>query len=174
MVQDATKQHSKQKSAKTAEAYNKKVKHTPFKEGDLVYYKQIPKDRTKLDPKYAGPVKVVRRHLLPNGSPGPRYTLRYGDGKEIMRTYEQLKGVKADLQDPIAKVDLPLAPAPRISMVPFRAMMDSDDKESVPKSKDSPVACRTRSKRVDIPKSRSANQPVPGHQAVPAGQDHLQ
>ena len=50
LVRDSARLHTLESSAKTAESYNKKAKHTPLEPGNLVYYKEIPKNRTKLDP----------------------------------------------------------------------------------------------------------------------------
>ena len=47
-IHEAVRAESKKRSDKTAEAYNKKAKHTPLSKGDLVYYQEVPKNLTKL------------------------------------------------------------------------------------------------------------------------------
>ena len=160
MVHEAVHSHAKATSAKTAEAYNRKVKHTPHEPGDLVYYKQAQKDRTKLDPKYAGPVKVAKRHDHMPDKPGTRYTLEFKDGERIMRTYDQLKRTMADLKEPISKEDLPLTPAPKISMTPFRALLTAEDLLPPTTNPEAPIAARTRSKRPTAPSGAVVSEPV--------------
>ena len=160
LVHEAVRTHSKKVSAKTAEAYNRHTKHTPHNVGDLVYYKAIPKDRTKLDPKYVGPVEVIKRSATPSGEPGTRYTLRYKSGETFTRTYEQLKRVMADIKEPIHKEDLPLPPAPKISLVPFRAIIEWEKTDATPTSKGSPIATRTRSRKPHAAReARGADSP---------------
>lgn len=145
-VHEAVRKEAKLRSEKTAEAYNKKAKHTPLKEGELVYYKETPKLRTKLDPKYNGPVRVVARHSSARGTPGTTYTLQYKDGSTMTRNYEQLKRVKADQAEPINKEDVRLAPAPHIPRIPFPFCVDSSDEEPAKIVSDSPIATRTRNR----------------------------
>ena len=142
LIRDSARLHTLQQSAKTAEAYNRKAKHTPHQPGDLVYYKEIPKNRTKLDPKWTGPVEVVKRHANAHGQQGTTYTLRFKDGNPITRNYEQLKPAKADFTEPICKASLPLAPAPRLSC---QIQYDSDDEDKNPEvAEDLPIASRLR------------------------------
>ena len=81
-VHDAVRAETVGVSAKTAEAYNRKAKHQPLGEGELVYYRQAPKDHVKTQPKWIGPVAVVqpfspyisqvaatRRALFPTSAP---------------------------------------------------------------------------------------------------------
>ena len=144
-VHEAIRRESKRQSEITAESYNKSVKHTPHKAGDLVYYKEIPKNREKTDPKWSGPVEVVSRHLNRTGQPGTTYTLRYKDGETISRNYEQLKRAWAEFKDPISKSDLRLAPAPLIS---HRVYFTDEEDAQAPPPGASPVALRTRSRRL--------------------------
>ena len=153
-VHEAVRAESKRQSEITAQAYNKNVKHTPLEQGELVYYKEIPKNRTKLDPKWVGPVEVAQRHTNAKGMPGTTYTLRFKDGATISRNYEQLKRVMAKLKEPINKAELPCAPAPRVSC---RINYFSEE-EQTPVS-NSPIANRTRNRRAQ------PNQPV--HQPPP-------
>ena len=104
-VHDTVREETKKRSAKTAEAYNRKTKHKPLTVGELVYVKEIDKNKTKIDPNWTGPVEVAKRHSSSKGLPGTTYTLRYKGGETITRNYEQLKRVMADLQDPISKED---------------------------------------------------------------------
>ena len=143
VVQEAVKAEAIRQSEKTAELYNKKVKHQPYKEGDYVYYKQIPKNRTKIDPRWLGPVCVTKRHTSATGTPGTTYTLKLKGGETLRRNYEQLKAVKADVTEPIAVEDLPSAPAPRIPLV---IIQHSEDEETAD-TQNQPVATRTRSRR---------------------------
>ena len=145
-VHDTVREESKKRSAKTAEAYNKSTKHVPLRPGELVYYKEIPKNRTKIDPKHSGPVEVVARHPNAKGLPGTTYTLRFKEGETMTRNYEQLKRVKADLVEPISKNDLRLAPAPRIP-IPF-CFDSTDDEADVRLLPVAPIATRTRSRSV--------------------------
>ena len=149
MVNEAVRAHSVKQSEKSAERYNKGMKHTPHEVGDLVYFKQIPKDRTKLDPKYAGPVQITDRSTRSSGEAGTRYTLKYKDGETILRHYDQLKKVHANLKEPISTGELPLKPTPKISLVPFRAQWDSED-DDPPSSPDMPIARRTRSRKIQL------------------------
>ena len=106
-IHEAVKAESVRQSEKTAQLYNRKVKHHPYVEGDFVYYKQIPKNRTKIDPRWLGPVSVTHRHPTAQGKPGTTYTLRLRDGETLRRNYEQLKPVRADVSSPIAREDIP-------------------------------------------------------------------
>ena len=144
-VHETVREESVKRSAKTAEAYNKTTKHTPLQPGELVYYKEIPKNRTKTDPKHVGPVEVVARHSNAKGLPGTTYTLRFKEGETMTRNYEQLKRVKADFEGPISKNELRLPPAPRI---PLPLYFDSTDDEEadVKLLPTAPIAARTRSK----------------------------
>ena len=144
IIHEAVRAESKARSDKTAAAYNRKVKHTPLNPGELVFYKETPKNCLKTDPKWTGPVEVVKRHPNAQGNPGTTYTLKYKDGSTLRRNYEQLKVAKAAYEGPINLADCPDAVAPR---VPTLFAMDpySEDEQTHAKPT-SPVAHRTRSK----------------------------
>lgn len=93
------------KRRKEADAYNKKVKHAPYKEGDKVYEEKFV--RTKRDPKFTGRLTVRSRHSSPTGEAGTTYTCEREDGSTCRRNYEQLKRINAkfekDLATPLAK-----------------------------------------------------------------------
>ena len=143
-VHDAVRSESKKRSEKVAEAYNRKVKHTPLQEGELVYYKEIPQNHTKVDPQWSGPVQVVKRHPNAQGLPGTTYTLKYEGGETMRRNYEQLKRVWSEHKGPISKRELPAAPAPWVPQ--FMDAGSSSDEQSTPEVSSAPIASRTRSR----------------------------
>jgi hypothetical protein len=49
--------------AEEAESYNRKAKHVPYEEGDMVYTRVPKKERTKREPKWEGPLRVTRRKV---------------------------------------------------------------------------------------------------------------
>ena len=143
-IHEAVRTESKRRSEKTAEAYNRKVKHSPLQTGDLVYFKETPKNCLKTDPRWTGPVEVVKRHTNASGQPGTTYTLKYKEGHTFRRNYEQLKLSKADFQGPISVTESPSALPPREPAL-FAAVSSSDE-DSDPAISDAPVASRTRSR----------------------------
>ena len=145
-VHEAVRSESVSRSAKTAEAYNRKVKHTPLTPGDLVFFKETPKNCLKTDPKWTGPLKVAKRHCNAQGAPGTTYTLEYKEGGTVRRNYEQLKLAKADYDGPISVKESPSA---RIPSIPdfFVCYPSSDDDTANDTRVDEPIAHRTRSKR---------------------------
>ena len=160
LVHDAVREESAKQRAKSAEYYNRKTKHVPLEPGEMVYYKQTPKNRTKIDPKWVGPVRVVRRHCSAQGTPGTTYTLEFGEGATITRNYEQLKRVKANIQSPALREELP---GPRAPSIPCVINVDSDDSSSdEAPGPPAPVASRTR-QRTKLAKASAA---------VPVAQDH--
>ena len=156
-VHEAVRRESQRQSAITADYYNKKSKHVPLVAGELVYYKEIPKNREKTDPKWSGPVKVVNRHPNSAGQPGTTYTLSYKRGETITRNYEQLKRVMAEIREPICKTALPSAPAPRIPCL-INFSEEEEDQQAVPTSH-SPIAARTRSRRTRATTSATVEAP---------------
>ena len=167
-IHEAVKAESIRQSEKTAQLYNKKVKHHPYKEGDHVYYKQIPKNRTKIDPRWLGPVRVTHRHPSAQGQPGTTYTLQMQGGETLRRNYEQLKPVRADFSAPMAREDLP---APRAPSIPYPMILSSDEGDAHT-SWDLPVAARTRSKKAQVatipppanlPATPAPAEPMPSH-----------
>ena len=157
MVHDAVRDEAAKRKAKSAEYYNQKVKHSPLTPGELVYYRQTPQNRTKIDPKWVGPVRVVARHPSARGTPGTTYTLEFKGGETLTRNYEQLKRVKANGVDLVPREELPAPPAPRIPCV---INVDTDDED--PPEPPAPVASRTRSKRrttmeLDVPTTNTTS-----------------
>ena len=172
IVHEAVRAESKKRSDKTAEAYNKKAKHTPLSKGDLVYYQEVPKNLTKLDINWAGPVQVDHCHPNAKGGQGTTYTVKFKEGETMRRNYEQLKRVRSDHPGPISKHALPATPAPRIPCV-FDDGFSSDE-EVPPPPPSEPVAARTRNRvrQARTLPSRPAPAPAPNQglqpQAPPA------
>ena len=164
VVHDAVRKESKARSDKTAEAYNRKAKHHPLNPGELVFYKETPKNCLKTDPRWTGPVQVVKRHPNAHGAPGTTYTLRYGDGITFRRNYEQLKPVKATYDGPISSNECPSTIAPYVPPL-FVAVSSSDEEHPTPPAPSPPVAHRTRrrlaKKVITIPQSTSTSRSQP-------------
>jgi hypothetical protein len=99
-IHDEARERMERKRAEEAERYNREAKHTPYEKGDIVYTKIPKKERTKLEPKWAGPLQVTWRRSSPHGGLGTTYVRQKPNGFSCERNYEQLKKVKA----PIAKV----------------------------------------------------------------------
>ena len=93
-IWDEANKRAEEKREKEAAAYNKKVKHQPFAEGDQVWEKV--EVRHKLQPKWSGPVTVVKRRSSASGKEGTTYDCKRPDGTACRRNFEQLKPVKAD------------------------------------------------------------------------------
>jgi hypothetical protein len=74
---------------------NRKAKHTPYEEGDMVYMKVPEKERTKSQPRWVGPLLVKQRKSSPHGGPGTTYVCQKPNGTTCERNYEQLKKVRA-------------------------------------------------------------------------------
>ena len=89
---------------KEKEAYDRGVKHVPFRSGDRVWEKVHV--RTKLDPKWSGPITVRERRSSP-GREGTTYVCERRDGSVCHRNYEQLKRVNAKYNE-IMKIPLPV------------------------------------------------------------------
>ena len=150
-IHDAVRKNAAAKSAKEKEAYDRKVKHTPFVPGDKVY--TINHTASKLEPRYSGPVEVTSRRTDAKGAPGTTYICKYKDGSTLTRNYEQLKRVHAD-------VDLanPGYEPPAVVTYPrwYSSGSESDEKSSneppqrpqrakrTVRIAEEPVACRTR------------------------------
>ena len=167
-IHEAVRTESVRRSEKTAEAYNRKVKHSPLSAGDLVYFKETPKNCLKTDPRWTGPVEVVKRHSNAVGQPGTTYTVKYKEGSTFRRNYEQLKLAKADFQGPISVEESPSAVPPRVH-VPFAAASSSDE-EPDPTTPTAPIASRTRSRlaRAGVPAAATAAMPpAPTHPTEP-------
>ena len=59
--------------AKEVEAYDKKAKHSPLKQGDKVYELMPESTRNKLQPKWDNLMTVVRRRSGPKNKEGITY-----------------------------------------------------------------------------------------------------
>jgi hypothetical protein len=70
----------------------RKAKHTPYEEGDMIYMKVSKKERTKLQPKWAGPLEVKQQKGSPHRGPGTIYVCPKPNGSTCERNYEQLQG----------------------------------------------------------------------------------
>jgi hypothetical protein len=97
--------HETERQAKE-EKYNRKAKHDPLEEGELVYESVPRKYRHKLQPKWSGPLKVTKRRSGPSGEPGTTFVCQRSDGTSCKRNYEQLKRVNAHYEEAMA---VPLA-----------------------------------------------------------------
>jgi hypothetical protein len=96
-IRDEAQRRMERRRAEEAERYNRKAKHTPYEEGDMVYTRVPSKERTKLEPKWTGPLRVTRRRSSPHGGPGTTYECQKQDGSSCVRNYEQLKEVRAPI-----------------------------------------------------------------------------
>jgi hypothetical protein len=140
--QEARNRMAKQR-AKDEQEYNKKTKHVPVEDGELVYDKVQGKYRNKLQPRWSGPIKVIRRRPSPHGDPRTTYVCQKPDGTKCDRNYEQLKRVKAQHQElvialkPILKQELD--DKETLSLLPIMAAQRRKQRVHTP------VAHRTRS-----------------------------
>jgi hypothetical protein len=140
--QEARDRMTKQR-AKDELSYNKKAKHLPYKKGELVYEKVQDKYRNKLQPRWSGPIEVIRRRPSPRGEPGTTYVCQKPDGTKCERNYEQLKKTKAHHEypdialKPILKKDL--GDKETLSLLPIMAVALQNP------SSQPAVASRTRS-----------------------------
>ena len=102
-ITDEARKRIEAKSAKDVEAYNKKAKHDPLVPGEMVYERVPDGTRDKLQSKWSGLLKVLRRRSGPSGEPGTTYVCERPSGEHVKRNYEQLKRSKArdpPLEDP--------------------------------------------------------------------------
>ena len=72
-------------------ASDRKMKHKPLEPGEKVYEEVPASLRTKLQPKWNNPMKVVRCRPGPKGDSGTTYECERDDGSRCVRNYEQLK-----------------------------------------------------------------------------------
>ena len=101
-IHDKARDRIAEKQAKEEEKYNRKAKHDPLEEGELVYESVPKKYRHKLQPKWSGPLKVTKRRSSPSGEPGTTYVCQRLDGTSCNRNYEQLKRVNARYEEAMA------------------------------------------------------------------------
>ena len=106
-IHDKVFERTQYSNAKSKEQYDKKVKHKPLKSGELAYERVPDGLRHKLQPKWVGPVEIVRRRSSSRGDPGTTYEVRRRDGSRTLKNYEQLKRVNAKfdeiMQQPLPK-----------------------------------------------------------------------
>ena len=122
-IHSAVRERAKKKSQQEKERYDKRTKHIPLTEGELVYEKENVRP-TKLTPKWKRePVKVVKRCKSPKGSPGHTYVVERRDGSQHRRNLEQLKPALADFSE--SKDPKRVTPLVKPTAVPL--MFDSDD-----------------------------------------------
>ena len=115
-IADEARERIESRSAKDVAASNKKAKHKPLVPGEKVFERVPDGTREKLQSKWSGILKVVKRQPGPPGEVGTTYTCERPDGKLVKRNYEQLKTVRAQ-EDPAPEdtppVEIPIPPAAR-------------------------------------------------------------
>ena len=95
-IHEEARKRTEEKRQKEKEQYDKKAKHIPFKDGEMVYDYVQKKYRSKLDPKWQGPMRIQRRRSSSSGASGTTYVCEKEDGSTCERNYEQLKKVNAE------------------------------------------------------------------------------
>jgi len=102
VIHEAVRENTRAKIQKEREYYDRKIKLEPYEKGDKVYEKENVR-KSKLDPKWKGPAKVVKRCNSPRGDPGHTYIIERKDGSQHRRNLEQLKPVKAEFDESAVK-----------------------------------------------------------------------
>jgi hypothetical protein len=136
-------------------------KHHPHEEGDWVYEAVPRKYRNKIQPKWDGPLKIVRRRSSPDGDQGTTYVCRRRDGSLCERNYEQTKKVRAPIATPEVVNPNITAILPIVMLVPL----------SCPSS---PVSAQTRSRHQSVPLDATEPQSPELHPQSPAMAENLQ